>query len=278
MRACDRYRYSDKIGCERSAAPTYAYTGRRLLRAPPPQPLLKSYRSMVGICKERTATRGEKVHRCLPGFLPHAEECLAEICSYLAQRYPECFRVTRVQYVPEDSATHGDSIAGQEAGAVASITNRITGDAYDFVRLRREEGEAWSPMKYAGSESPYLMPLPRQLDVGYRLTQCLMHALQCSCRMTSRSWWRTKMALTGCRQDRYASQVSGYGDGGLSGVARCDELTEGTTDGCRGTAPDHRKPKGSWRLEDKIGRTLHEIHVNGDVPQFREKLKFSMER
>lgn len=35
---------------------------------------------------------------------------------------------------------------------------------------------------------------------------------------------------------------------------------------------------GFWRLEDKIGRSLHEIHTSGKVPQFREKLKFSMER
>lgn len=35
---------------------------------------------------------------------------------------------------------------------------------------------------------------------------------------------------------------------------------------------------GFWRLEDKIGYTLHEIHTRGKVPQFETKLKFSMER
>ena len=33
-----------------------------------------------------------------------------------------------------------------------------------------------------------------------------------------------------------------------------------------------------WRLEDKIGQTLHYIHSEGKVPQFETKLKFSMER
>lgn len=35
---------------------------------------------------------------------------------------------------------------------------------------------------------------------------------------------------------------------------------------------------GFWRLEDKIGCSLEEIHSRGVVPQWKEKLKFSMER
>lgn len=35
---------------------------------------------------------------------------------------------------------------------------------------------------------------------------------------------------------------------------------------------------GFWRLEDKIGKTLAEIHESGRVPQFKQKLQFSMER
>ncbi|EIW77884.1 hypothetical protein CONPUDRAFT_92213 [Coniophora puteana RWD-64-598 SS2] len=35
---------------------------------------------------------------------------------------------------------------------------------------------------------------------------------------------------------------------------------------------------GFWRMRDKIGMPLDEIHVSGNVPQFREKLKTSMER
>ena len=32
---------------------------------------------------------------------------------------------------------------------------------------------------------------------------------------------------------------------------------------------------GFWRLEDKFGMVLSEIHTSGDVPQFREKLEVS---
>jgi len=35
---------------------------------------------------------------------------------------------------------------------------------------------------------------------------------------------------------------------------------------------------GFWRLEDKWGMPLAEIHTHGDVPQFKEKLQKSMER
>ncbi|KAG9030574.1 hypothetical protein FRB95_003835 [Tulasnella sp. JGI-2019a] len=35
---------------------------------------------------------------------------------------------------------------------------------------------------------------------------------------------------------------------------------------------------GSWRLEDKIGLSLGSIHTSGDVPQYKEKLEFSMDR
>lgn len=35
---------------------------------------------------------------------------------------------------------------------------------------------------------------------------------------------------------------------------------------------------GFWRLEDKFGMSLAEIHESGDVPGFREKLKTGMER
>ncbi|KIJ70420.1 hypothetical protein HYDPIDRAFT_105135 [Hydnomerulius pinastri MD-312] len=35
---------------------------------------------------------------------------------------------------------------------------------------------------------------------------------------------------------------------------------------------------GFWRMSDKIGMPLDEIHVSGNVPQFKEKLQMSMER
>ncbi|KAG8934889.1 hypothetical protein FRC02_009011 [Tulasnella sp. 418] len=35
---------------------------------------------------------------------------------------------------------------------------------------------------------------------------------------------------------------------------------------------------GSWRLEDKIGLPLRDIHIRGNVPQYKEKLETSMDR
>ncbi|KAL4075696.1 hypothetical protein J3A83DRAFT_4222322 [Scleroderma citrinum] len=35
---------------------------------------------------------------------------------------------------------------------------------------------------------------------------------------------------------------------------------------------------GFWRMRDKIGKPLDEIHLSGNVPQFKEKLQTSMER
>jgi len=35
---------------------------------------------------------------------------------------------------------------------------------------------------------------------------------------------------------------------------------------------------GTWRMEDKIGKPLHEIHISGNVPQYQEKLQTSLER
>ncbi|KAF8631213.1 hypothetical protein AX15_002544 [Amanita polypyramis BW_CC] len=35
---------------------------------------------------------------------------------------------------------------------------------------------------------------------------------------------------------------------------------------------------GSWRMEDKLGKPLDEIHISGNVPQYKEKLQTSLER
>ncbi|KAI0723515.1 hypothetical protein C8Q76DRAFT_398233 [Earliella scabrosa] len=35
---------------------------------------------------------------------------------------------------------------------------------------------------------------------------------------------------------------------------------------------------GSWRLEDKIGMPLEDIHISGNVPQYKSKLQVSMDR
>lgn len=111
-----------------------------------------SYRRTLKIRKDRTETRGQLAHRCLPGYLAHAEECLAEMCAFLAGRYPECFKIRRTSYIPADPATHGESIGGKEAGAIVEIHNGLTGDTFNFEELRKIEGAEWNPMKYAGRE------------------------------------------------------------------------------------------------------------------------------
>lgn len=86
----------------------------------------------------------------MPGYLAHAEECLAEMCAFLAHRYPEAFVIKRGKYERGDPATHGESIGGEAAGAIVQIENRLTGDTFNFEELRKSEGAAWNPMKYAG--------------------------------------------------------------------------------------------------------------------------------
>ena len=72
------------------------------------------------------------------------------MCAFLAHRYPEAFIIKRGRYDSKNSATHGESIGGEAAGAIVQIENRLTGDVFDFEKLRESEGAAWSPMKYAG--------------------------------------------------------------------------------------------------------------------------------
>lgn len=68
-------------------------------------------------------------------------------------RYPHYFTVTRAQYVQGKEASYGDSLVGEEAGAVIGIKNLITGEDWDFVKIEQEEGPDWNPMKIAGRES-----------------------------------------------------------------------------------------------------------------------------
>lgn len=72
------------------------------------------------------------------------------MCAFLASRYPEAFTVKRSKYIPGDLSTHGESIGGKQAGAIVEITNNLTGDVFNFEELRKNEGSAWNPMKYAG--------------------------------------------------------------------------------------------------------------------------------
>lgn len=114
---------------------------------------LRSYRKTHAIRHERTTTRGDLATRTLPGYHAQALECLLEIASYLSFRYPELFTVTRAAYDPSRPETYGDSLVGDEGGAVTSIHNRITDERWDFVEIEKRDGPNWNPMYYAGRES-----------------------------------------------------------------------------------------------------------------------------
>lgn len=79
-------------------------------------------------------------------------ECLSEIASFVAARYPQLFEVTRAVYDAAKPETHGDSLVGDAGGAVRTVRNLITGEFWDFDQLDRED-PGWNPMRIAGRES-----------------------------------------------------------------------------------------------------------------------------
>lgn len=109
-----------------------------------------SYKKTHAIRLQRTLQQGSLATTTLPGYHAPALECLQEMSSFLSIRYPHLFTVTRASYVCEDEATHGDSLVGEEGGAVIGIKNLITGEDWDFIKIEREEGADWNPMKIAG--------------------------------------------------------------------------------------------------------------------------------
>ncbi|KAK4705129.1 hypothetical protein P7C70_g1080, partial [Phenoliferia sp. Uapishka_3] len=139
-------------------------------------------------------------------------ECLSEIASFLAARYPHLFEVTRATFQAAKPETHGDSLVGEQGGAVRTVKNLVTGEFWDFNQLDKED-PGWNPMKIAGL----------------------------------------------LQQDDLACMVEGE-DGQYFFQA-----------GSICTA-------GFWRLQDKIGLSLEDIHSRGVVPGWKTKLKFSMER
>ncbi|GAA5922917.1 hypothetical protein JCM3775_006185 [Rhodotorula graminis] len=148
-----------------------------------------------------------------PGYHAHALETLVEIASFLSQRFPKLFVVDRTPYNAADSKTHGDSVAGAEAGAIKGIRNLVTGDVWDLEAIEREEGPEWNPMRVVG------------------------HLLQ----------------------DDLAVMVEDEnGEYRFQAGSIC-------------TA-------GFWRLKDKIGLTLDDIHFKGAVPNYADKYQKSMNR
>ncbi|KAK4705384.1 hypothetical protein P7C70_g825, partial [Phenoliferia sp. Uapishka_3] len=170
------------------------------------------YKKTYSIRLRRTNDQGELATGTLPGFRPQAMESLSEMCSYLAAKYPDLFKVTRASYDAAIPESYGDSLVGDEGGAVRTIQNMITGDFWDFDELDKIDS-GWNPMRIAG--------LLQQDDLG--------------------------LMIEGSNGEYY-----------LQGGSIC-------------TA-------GFWRLEDKLGRSMDEIHTHGVVPGWKNKLKFSMER
>lgn len=70
----------------------------------------------------------------------------------MSARYPDLFKVTRANYDAEKPETWGDSLVGQEGGAVVSVKNEVTGEFFDFKEIEAREGAEWNPMKVAGCE------------------------------------------------------------------------------------------------------------------------------
>lgn len=115
----------------------------------------------------------------MPGYHAHALETLCEIASFLAARFPQLYTVTRARYDPADERTHGDSVVGEEKGAVTGIANLITGETFDFAAIEAREGPEWNPMRVAGCESA--LGISRSVGQIGSLTE----RLQCFCRTIS---------------------------------------------------------------------------------------------
>lgn len=97
--------------------------------------------------------RGKLVTDTQPGFHLHALECLNELCSFLAARYPSMYKVQRCAFDTEKEDTWGDSISGKEAGAVIGVENSVTKEPFDWKEERERDGEEWNPMRIAGCKS-----------------------------------------------------------------------------------------------------------------------------
>ncbi|KAI5476635.1 hypothetical protein MNV49_007413 [Pseudohyphozyma bogoriensis] len=171
------------------------------------------YRKTHVIRSQRTRDQKDLATVTLPGFRPHAFECLVEMASFLAARYPQMYRVERRKYDAEKEETWGDSLVGKEGGAVKLVRNLATNEVFDFDEIERVEGKDWNPMKVAG--------LLQMDDLA---------------------------VMVEAADGQYFFQSGSICTAGF------------------------------WRLQDKIGQPLEEIHSRGAVPKWREKLKFSMER
>lgn len=188
-----------------------------------------------------------------PGFHAHALEALCEVASFLALRFPQLFVVERATYVAGDERTHGDSTAGVEAGAIKVVKNLVTGETFDFAAIEAAEGPEWNPMRVAGGAH-----------------DCPSAALPVIL---------IEVASAALLQDDLALMVEDEETGqyrfqaGSICTAGADFSRSWLSSPCLTlwTA-------GFWRLKDKIGLTLDDIHFKGAVPNYAEKYQKAMNR
>ncbi|KAF8529912.1 hypothetical protein JB92DRAFT_3106604 [Gautieria morchelliformis] len=161
-----------------------------------------TYLETLELRKARARERGDKAVRTLPGAEKAALEVCTELASYLAKRYPQMFRVTRVH--DQGGLGEGDSIVGKYGGRVKTVEILPTGDKWDL--------DVDDPMLVAGLLAEDLAIMVEGSDGQYY----------------------------------------------LRAGAICIP--------------------GFWRLEDKIGLPLKDIHLKGGVYQYKEKLQLSLDR
>jgi len=161
-----------------------------------------SYLESFEIRKKRAYERGSKAVCTLPGAEKAALEVCTELASYLAARYPQVFKVTRV--MDKGGLGGGDSIVGSDGPRVKTVEIVPTGDKWDL--------DVDDPMLVAGLLAEDLAIMVEGADGQYY----------------------------------------------LRAGAICIP--------------------GFWRLEDKLGLPLKEIHLKGGVYQYKEKLQLSLDR
>ncbi|GJJ08191.1 hypothetical protein Clacol_002399 [Clathrus columnatus] len=179
-----------------------------------------TYLETYKIKKRRAFERGSKAVCTLPGAEKAALEVCTELTSYLAKRYPQVFRVTRVH--DNGGLGEGDSIVGKGGGRIKTVEVIPVGDIWD---LDKDD-----PMLVAGLLSEDLGIMIEGSDGQYYLRA---GSICVPGEGIPNSSWFVKLIYS------YA---------------------------------------GFWRLEDKIGLPLKQIHLKGGVYQYREKLELSLDR
>lgn len=95
--------------------------------------------------------------------------------------------------------TYGDSISGEEAGAIVAIENVVTGEKWDLKEIEARDGPEWDPMAIAGRASSSSLYF-----VVVELTWSLQ---QSSYRTTLPSWSNVKTVTMSSKPGLFALPV-----------------------------------------------------------------------